>query len=148
MHREQHNLAAGVYAELLDRNLSNFKPLGVAPHTVYRDQMCNLADRPLNDFVKEAYQQGVFPFDRDMLTTVELFDFLKQEKRMKVTREREIANALELIGGRKKPGCPVEGVGKKVTIWIIRDYENYKHLTANDLGRKYQGFYTDARNKK
>ena len=148
LHREQHNLAAGVYAELLDRNLSNFKPLGVAPHTVYRDQMCNLADRPLNDFVKEAYQQGVFPFDRDMLTTVELFDFLKQEKRMKVTREREIANALELIGGRKKPGCPVEGVGKKVTIWIIRDYENYKHLTANDLGRKYQGFYTDARNKK
>ena len=53
LHREQHNLAAGVYADLLDRNLSKFKPLGVAPYTIYRDQMSKLADRPLNDFVKE-----------------------------------------------------------------------------------------------
>jgi hypothetical protein len=98
LHREQHNLAAGVYADLLDRDLSKFKPLGVAPHTIYRDQMSKLADRPLNDFVKEQFEQGVFPFDRDMVTTVELFDFLKVEKRMRVTREREIANA-------QKPYC-------------------------------------------
>jgi len=147
LHREKYNLAAGVYAELLDRNLDKFKPLGVAPHTIYRDQMCKLADRPLNDYVKEAFEQGVFPFDRDMLTTVELFDFLKTEKRMKVTREREIANAIELIGGRKKAGCPVDGVGSKVTIWIIRDYDKYKNLTAAELGKKYVGFFTDKRLK-
>ena len=52
--------------------------------------------------MKEQFEQGVFPFDRDMVTTVELFDYLKVEKRMRVTREREIANAIELIGGRKK----------------------------------------------
>jgi hypothetical protein len=147
LHREQHNLAAGVYADLLDRDLSKFKPLGVAPHTIYRDQMSKLADRPLNDFVKEQFEQGVFPFDRDMVTTVELFDFLKVEKRMRVTREREIANALELIGGRKKPGCPVDQVGKSVTIWTIRDYDKYKNHTAKELGRVYVPFFSDARNK-
>jgi hypothetical protein len=31
-----------------------------------------------------------------MLTTVELFEYLKVEKRLRVTREREVANALEL----------------------------------------------------
>ena len=148
LHREEHNLAAGIYADLLDRDLSKFKPLGVAPHTIFRDQMSKLADRPLNDFVKEQFEQGVFPFDRDMVTTVELFDYLKVEKRMRVTREREIANAIELIGGRKKPGCPVEGVGKSVTIWIIREYDKYKNHNAKELGRVYVPFYSDARNKK
>jgi hypothetical protein len=98
--------------------------------------------------VQEQFQQGVFPFDRDMVTTVELFDYLKVEKRLRVTREREIANAIELIGGRKKPGCPVEGVGKSVTIWTIRDYDKYKNHTAKELGRVYVPFYSDARNKK
>jgi len=148
LHREEHNLAAGIYADLLDRDLTKFKPLGVAPHTIFRDQMSKLADRPLNDFVKEQFEQGVFPFDRDMVTTVELFDYLKVEKRMRVTREREIANAIELIGGRKKPGCPVEGVGKSVTIWMIREYDKYKNHTAKELGRVYVPFYSDARNKK
>lgn len=148
LHREQHNLAAGVYADLLDRNLSKFKPLGVAPYTIYRDQMSKLADRPLNDFVKEQFEQGVFPFDRDNLTTVELFDFIKSEKKMRVTREREVANALELIGGRKKPGCPVELVGQKVTIWTIRNHDKYTNHTAAELGRVYVPFYSDSRSKK
>ena len=110
--------------------------------------MSKLADRPLNDLVKELFEQGVFPFDRDMVTTIELFDYLKAEKRVKITREREIANALELIGGRKKPGCPVEQVGQKVTIWVIRDWEKYKNHTAAELGRVYVPFYSDSRNKK
>ena len=148
LHREKYNLASGVYAELLDRDISKFKPLGVAPHTQYRDEMSKLADRPLNDLVKELFEQGVFPFDRDMVTTIELFDYLKAEKRVKITREREIANALELIGGRKNPGCPVEQVGQKVTIWVIRDWDKYKNHTAAELGRVYVPFYSDSRNKK
>ena len=75
-------------------------------------------------------------------------NYLKSEKKVKVTREREIANALELIGGRKKPGCPVEQVGQKVTIWVLRDWDKYKNHTANELGRVYVPFYSDSRNKK
>ena len=47
-------------------------------------------------FIREQFEQGVHPFDRDMLSTVELFEYLKFEKRLRVTREREVANALEL----------------------------------------------------
>jgi len=138
------DLTAGVMAELLDRDLSKFNPLGVAPHTPYRDEMSKLADRPLNDYIKEAYQQGVHPFNRDMVTTVELFDYLKIQRRIKVTRERDVAAALQLIGGIRKRGCPVEGVGNNVNVWVIRDHEKYKNHTAKELGKLYVGFYTDS----
>ena len=144
LQRTQGNLAAGVLAELMDRDLSKFNPLAPAPHTVYRDEMCQLADRPINDFVKEAYDQGVHPFDRDMVTTVELFDYLKREKRMKVTREREVATALKLLHGSfKKAGVTVAGVGDNVTVWVIRNHDQYQHLTAKEIGRKYAPFYTE-----
>ena len=109
--RTNGDLAAGVKADMLNRNLSKFKPLGTAPHTVYRDMMSQMADRPLNDYVKEQYQQGTFPFDRDMLTTVELFDYLRENKKVKITRLREVATAIELIGGKKKAACPVSEIG-------------------------------------
>ena len=144
LQRLQGNLAAGVMAELMDRDLSKFNPLAPAPHTVYRDEMCQLADRPINDYVKEAYDQGVHPFDRDMVTTVELFDYLKREKRMKVTREREVATALKLLHGSfKKAGVTVAGVGDNVTVWVIRNHDQYQHLTAKEIGRKYAPFYTE-----
>ena len=146
--RANHNLQGGVLAELLDRNLSNFKPLGIAPQTPYRDEMCQLADRPLNDYVTESFKQGVHPFDRDLVTTVELFDWLKIEKRIKVTREREIAKALEGIKAIKKAGCPVSTVGKKVTFWILHNHDKYKSLIAKDLGSKYVPFYHDSKSGK
>jgi len=142
------DLTAGVMAELLDRDLSKFNPLGVAPHTPYRDEMSKLADRPLNDYIKEAYQQGVHPFNRDMVTTVELFDYLKIQRRIKVTRERDVAAALKLIGGTRVRGCPVESVGETVNIWIIRNHDKYKGMTAKELGKLYIGFYTDVKNAK
>ena len=141
--RTNGDLAAGVKADMLNRNLSKFKPLGTAPHTVYRDMMSQMADRPLNDYVKEQYQQGTFPFDRDMLTTVELFDYLRENKKVKITRLREVATALELIGGKKKQACPVSEIGSRVTIWTIRDHKKYQNMTADELGKKYVPFYTD-----
>ena len=146
-HQERLNgdLAAGVLAQLLDRDLSKFDHLGVAPWTPYRDEMAKLADRPLNDYVKECFQQGVQPFNRDMVTTVELFDYLKTEKKMRVTRERDVAAALKLIGGTRKRDCAVEGVGDHVNIWIIRNHDKYKGMTAKELGKLYVGFYTDGK---
>ena len=107
--------------------------------------MSQLADRPVNDFIKEMFTQGVHPFDRDMVTTIELFDYLKIEKRLKVTREREVAKALELIGAVKKAGCPVESVGKAVTIWVLHNQKEYQNHTAAELGKKYVPFYNDSK---
>ena len=144
--RDNHNLAAGVYADLLDRDISKFKPDGVAPHTIYRDMMTTLADKPLNDFVKERFEQGVHPFNRDLVTTTELFDWLGDKaKKVKVTRENDIALALKAIGGIRKKGCPVKNVGDHVNIWIIRDYDKYKNMTAKELGKIYVGFYVDSK---
>ena len=84
--RYNHNLAGGVYAELLDRPLKHFDPLGVAPHTIYRDMMTKLADRPVNDYVRDNFEQGAYIFHRDLLTTVELLDWLKKVPRVNSLR--------------------------------------------------------------
>ncbi len=145
--KDNHNLAAGVMAELMKRDLSKFNPTGVAPWTQYRDQMSGMADRPLNDYVREQFEQGAFPFDRDMVTTLELFDWLKREARMKVTREREVANALELIGGKCVKQVRISQVGSRATVWIIRNHDKLKNKTARELGRDYVPFFSEVRVK-
>ena len=144
--RANHKLAEGVLHELLNRDLSKFNPLAPAPHTSYRDEMSKLSDRPLNDFIKECFEQGVHPFDRDLLTTTELFDYVRIEKRVKVTRERELAKALEDIGAVKKTGCLVPSVGKRVSIWIMPvNQKTYQNMTALEIGKKYVPFYHDSK---
>jgi hypothetical protein len=142
--RFNHNLAAGVYAKMLERDVSKFNPNGVAPHTIYRDMMTKLADRPVNDYVRDNFEQGVHPFDRDLVTTVELLDWLKKRPRVRVSRENDVANALKLIGGVRKKGCAVKGVGDNVNIWIIRNHDKYRSMTAKELGKIYIGFWTDT----
>ena len=140
------NLVSGVLAQLLDRDLSKFNPLAPAPWTPYRDMMHDLADKPVNDYVKECYEQGVFPFDRDLITTTETFSWLKEKSRaVRVTREREIADAFTNIGGIRKKNCAVVGVGKSVNIWILRNHDKYKNLSATELGKLYVGFHTESR---
>ena len=139
------NLAGGVLADLMNRDLSKFNPLAVAPYTDYRNQMSGMADRPLNDFIREQFEQGVHPFDRDMLTTVELFEYLKVEKRLRVTREREVANALELLGARCRKQIPITTVADRATLWVLRDHDKYMAMEAGDLGRAYVPFYHDSK---
>ena len=139
------DLPAGVLADCLDRDLSNFNPLAPAPWTKYRDEMSNMADRPLNDYVKEQFEQGSHPFDRPMVTTLELFDFLKREARLKVTREREVANALSLIGGTCIKQVAIPQVAQRATVWIIRDHETLKKKSAAEISNLYKPFYTDHR---
>ena len=57
--KDNYNLAAGVMAELMDRDLSKFNPLAPAPWTPFRDEMSQMADRPINDLVREQFDQGM-----------------------------------------------------------------------------------------
>ena len=52
-------LAAGVLAQMLDRDLSKFNPTGVAPETPYLHEMRKMADRPIADYISEQFKQGV-----------------------------------------------------------------------------------------
>ena len=103
-----------------------------------------LADKPVNDYIKESFEQGVYPFDRDLISTTEMFSWLKEKSRaVRVTREREIAEAFKSIGGIIKKNCPVKGVGSFVSVWILRNHDQYKNLSAAELGKKYVGFHTE-----
>jgi hypothetical protein len=145
--RKYGDLSAGVYAEMLDRDLSNFNPEGVAPDSPFKDEMVKKADRPLNDFIRENYEQGVAPLDRDLVTTVELYGWLRAIAKIKVTRENDIAEALKLIGAKRIRSCPVTGVGRLCNIWIIRRHHAYKDKTGKELGKNYKPFWDVKENK-
>jgi len=74
--------------------------------------------------------------------------FIAKEDAIKWARESEskndVANALKLIGGIRVRGCPVGGVGSHVNIWIIRNHDKYKDMTAKELGSVYKSFWTDS----
>ena len=136
------DLSSGVLAQLMDRDLSKFKPLGVAPETPYLLEMRKMADRPIADFIREEYKQGIHPFDRDMVSVSELFDWLCRNTKIRITRQREIADVLKDLGGIMKKSCPVKDVGSYVNIWIIRNHDKYKNMTAKEVGQKYVPFYS------
>ena len=136
------DLTQGVLAKLMDRDLSKFKPLGIAPQTPYLMEMRKMADRPIADYIREEYNQGMHPFDRDLVSVTELFSWLGKNTKIRITRQREIADAIKDLGGVLKKSCAVKGMGKYVNIWIIRDHDKYKNLTAEQVGAKYVPFYT------
>ncbi len=109
--------------------------------------MVKKADRPLNDRIREMFEQGVEPFDRDLVTTVELYGWLQSIARVKVTRENDIAEALKLIGATRIKSCPVTSVGRLCNIWIIRRHHAYKDKTGKELGKNYKPFWDVKENK-
>ena len=70
------------------------------------------------------------------------------EKKIKITREREIANALELIGGVKKQQVKISNVANRATVWILRNHEKYQNMKLGEISRAYVPFYSDARGNK
>lgn len=138
------DLAAGVMAQLLDRNLSKFNPSGLAPWTEFAEEMSKQADRPVIDWTRQRFEQGSFPLERDVISTTEFFDYLQNETRIKVTREREVGQALEAIGGSKRKNIQIDGVGNFCTVYIIRNHDKYKNLTAKELSNEYETFRTNS----
>ena len=136
------SMNAGVMADMLDRDLSKFKPNSTAPETPYLQEMRKLADRPMSDYVREQFAQGIHPFGRDIISVSELYDWVQRNTKVKVTRQNELANALKDIGGVLKPGCPVKDLGDYVNLWVIRNHDKYKNLTAKEIGAKYVPFYS------
>ena len=69
-------------------------------------------------------------------------DWLTRNSKVRVTRHRDVAEALKNIGGIKIENCNVPNVGKYVTIYVIRNQEKYKNMTTTELGKAYQPFAT------
>ena len=140
--REHGNLVQGVMAEMLDRNLSKFNALGTAPITPYLQEMTRMADKPINDYILEQFTQGIDPLNRELITVTELFDWVSNNTKIRVTRPRELGDALKNIGGILKASCPVHALGNFVNVWIIRNHEKYKNMTAKEVGMEYKPFAT------
>ena len=120
----------------------------MAPETPYLHEMRKMADRPIADYISEQFKQGVAPFDRDVMSVVETFNYLCDNTKIRITRNREIADAFKGLGGKLFKSCPVKDVGKFVNLWVLRKHNKYKNMTAAELGKSYVPFYTDIGSKR
>ena len=71
-----------------------------------------MADRPIADYIREEFEQGMHPFDRDLVSVTELFSWLGKNTKIRITRQREVAEALQGLGGILKKSCAVKGMGE------------------------------------
>ena len=140
-HEERLNgdLVSGVYAELLDRDTSKFNPKGLAPWTPFAEEMSKQADRPVIDWIRERFEQRAVPFKDDVtvVSTMELYDWIQEHTKIKVTREREIGQALKQIGGIERKNVDLPMLGKYCTVHIIRNQDELKKATNKQLSEEY-----------
>ena len=107
----------------------------------------------INDFNKELKrgtmkQKDIFAFDsyNDFIQALDRAQSQQTKAELK-RAEREVANALSLIGGKCVKQVPIANVGSRATLWIIRDHKKHGSKTARELGKDYQPFFSDVRVK-
>jgi len=138
-----------VLHELLERDVSEFKPKSPAPRTVYQEEMSTSGEHPLTKLVRDMFNELVFPFteDRKVIGSMELHDWLKTNKKLGQARTNEVKNALESIGARDLGQVKIRLAGQKKdikpTLYLIRDHEEHEGKTGSQLAELYEPLFEE-----
>jgi len=132
--------AARVLHYLKNRKISDtFKPKGKAPQTKAKLEMARSNDHPFTQKVIEDFTTGNYPFTskRNIISSGDLRIHYEKIDKQKIYRLNDIANALVTIGGVKlgQGEYLATGTITHPTLWIIRNHEQYKGLTATEIAR-------------
>jgi hypothetical protein len=158
--------AQHIYYELLHHKIpESYDPTGIAPTTPFQQQMSEKGEHPLTQYIRRMYDEEEYPFraDNKIIGSTELYEYLRQRKTGFGFRINDVANALEIIGGKCLGQCRVgEKVhttkdtgdilamaskinyqhtfrykGKKPTLYLIRDVANLGHNNPQSLADEY-----------
>ena len=148
--------AARVLHYLKHRKISvTFKPKGAPPQTEAKLNMASFNLHPFTQKVLEDYKTQEYPFDKDIIASGDVRTHYEKVERTKIFRLNDISNALTNIGGLKigqSAYTQTESTTKVIypTIWIIRNHEKYKGLSAKEIVDQnlYQHAYSEDVNGK
>jgi len=125
--------------ELLLRDVNKFNPHKVAPATSFNGTMSEAGAHPLSKLLKEKYDGNFFPLRKDIVSTMGVYNYLKENKELGRFRTNDIANALEFIGGQKLEQVPIKlkDETKRMTLFVIRNHSEYRDMDKADIGKAY-----------
>ena len=125
--------------DLLLRDVSKFNPKSVAPETSFNGVMSDSGAHPLAQLLKTKYDGNFFPLKQDIVSTIGVYNYLKENRELGRFRTNDIANALEFIGGEKIEQVPIKfnDETKRMTLFIIRNQIKYRDMPKADIGTLY-----------
>ena len=137
--------AQHILYELLNHKIpESYDPTGIAPETPFQQQMSEHGEHPITQTIRRMYEEEEYPFraDTKIIGSTELFEFLANRKMHGRARINDVANALEIIGGKCLGQCRVKehhGSHKifKPTLYLIRDVANLGHNQPQQLAEEF-----------
>ena len=135
--------------DLLLRDVSKFNPKSVAPETSFNGMMSDYGAHPLAQLLQTKYDGNFYPLKQDIVSTLGVYNYLKENKELGRFRTNDIANALEFIGGEKLEQVPIkfDNETKRMTLFIIRNQIKYRDMPKADIGTLYWSQNLETDNK-
>jgi len=133
---EKINTRAGeVMNFLLNRDISDFNP-GLAPMiTAAKNAIIEYSKSDLEIRIYDMIELCKHPFDIDVVNLTEITDYMRAELRDKyitINRVALILRKLEHI----RIDFPIKIEGKKIRLWIIREYDRWKKRIGDETFEK------------
>ena len=135
--------AQHILYELLNHKIpEDYDPQGVAPSTPFLTEMSERGEHPITQVIRQMYEEYEFPLREDVhiIGSTELFEYLQSKKMTSRARINDVANALEIIGGKCLGQCRVNLPGQKrakPTLYLIRNVAELGHNQPQQLVDKF-----------
>ena len=126
--------------DLMLRDVRKFNPNQVAPHTSFNGLMSENGAHPLAKLLKEKFDGNFQPLRADIVSTLGVYGWLKENRELGRFRTNDVANALEFIGGEKLEQTPIDTGDddkKRMTLFIIRNHSRYNDMPKAEVGKVY-----------
>tara|TARA_R110001592_G_scaffold211634_1_gene463587 strand:+ start:59 stop:646 length:588 start_codon:yes stop_codon:yes gene_type:complete len=137
--------AKHILYELLNHKIpESYDPQGIAPKTPFQDQMSEHGEHPITQTIRRMYEEEEYPFrpEQIIIGSTELFELLASKKMQGRARINDVANALEIIGGKCLGQCRVKehsGTQRifKPTLYMIRKVAELGHNQPQQLADQF-----------
>ena len=141
--------AKAILYELKKRKIAeDFNPKGIAPFTPFNKEMSSAGAHPLSKTLKALFDEQERPFEEEVeiVSSMQVFEFLKAHRLLGRSRINDVKTALEFIGGRYvgqvRVKQRIDGEDKtiKPTLYIIRNHKQYDNMEPQLIAGHYKPF--------
>ncbi len=130
--------AAHVAQWFMERDLSAFRPKGVAPHTWAKQEMRQSNMDEVHQVLWELHDNGESPFDSDLLSMKDLEHRLPDRlQRVKNLNGKLTTFLRDHLGAVKFEQIPVDKGAHKKNLWVWRNHDEWRAQTKTQVGLRY-----------
>ncbi|MDT7044307.1 primase-helicase family protein [Candidatus Nitronereus thalassa] len=129
---------AHVAHRLSQRDLSDFKPKGVAPQTAAKREMRRANLDEVHQVLLDLLDNGQPPFGCDLVSMADLEQALPERLRRVRNLNGKLTGFLrDQLGATKRSQVPVDNGRRKCNVWIWRNQNDWASKTSTVIGRQY-----------